>query len=129
MRLLAITVNPTKLLFSVESELSVKQQKGIKMALQLFSEWLLKERIAELSEKEKLNDIEEIWLDQCQKELAVIWKIKIEVIDMTGTLEEAKERFEGQSLIMMDPVELKLLQTKARKYDMGLIAGEERYYL
>ena len=30
---------------------------------------------------------------------------------------------------MIDAVDLKLMQTKARKYDMGLIAGEERYYL
>lgn len=85
--------------------------------MQLVSEKLLESRIKELAEKKDLSDSEELLLNLCRKELSVISKLKIEGIDMTGTLQEVDERIESQSIYFMKKEEFDQIKEKAARFD------------
>lgn len=85
--------------------------------MQLVSEKLLESRIKELAEKKDLSNSEELLLNLCRKELSVISKLKIEGIDMTGTVQEADERIESQSIYFMKKEEFDQIKEKADRFD------------
>ena len=85
--------------------------------MQLVSERLLESRIKELTEISDLSNSEELLLNLCQKELSVISKLKIEGIDMTGTLQEVDERIESQSIYFMEKEEFDQIKEKADRFD------------
>ena len=85
--------------------------------MQLVSEKLLEAELRELTEKEDLSNSEELMLFLCQKELSVISKLKIEGIDMTGTVQEVDERIESQSIYFMKKVDFDQMKEKADRFD------------
>ena len=85
--------------------------------MQLVSEKLLESRIKELAEKKDLSNSEELLLNLCRKELSVISKLKIEGIDMTGTVQEVDERIESQSIYFMKKEEFDQIKEKAGRFD------------
>ena len=85
--------------------------------IQLISEKLLESRIKELEEKKDLSNSEELMLFLCKKEISVINKLKIEGIDMTGTVQEVDERIESQSIYFMKKVDFDQMKEKADRFD------------
>lgn len=85
--------------------------------IQLISEKLLEAKIKELTEKEDLSNPEELMLLLCQKELSVINKLKIEGIDMTGTVQEVDARIESQSIYFMKKEDFDQMKEKADRFD------------
>lgn len=85
--------------------------------MQLVSEKLLEAEIRELTEKTVLSNPEELMLNLCRKELSVISKLKIEGIDMTGTVQEVDERIESQSIYFMKKVDFDQMKEKADRFD------------
>lgn len=85
--------------------------------MQLVSEKLLELRIKELTEKTDLSNSEELLLNLCRKELSVISKLKIEGIDMTGTVQEVEERIESQSIYFMKREEFEQIKEKADRFE------------
>lgn len=85
--------------------------------MQLVSEKLLESEIEELADKKNLSNSEELLLNLCRKELSVISKLKIEGIDMTGTVQEVDERIESQSIYFMKKEDFDQLREKADRFD------------
>lgn len=85
--------------------------------MQLVSEKLLEQKINELAEKKHISNSEELLLNLCLKELSVINKLKIEGIDMTGTVQEADERIGSQSIYFMKKEEFDQIKEKADRFD------------
>ena len=85
--------------------------------IQLICERLLESKIKELAEKNDLSNPEELMLNLCQKELSVISKLKIEEIDMTGTVQEVDERIESQSIYFMKKEGFDQIKEKADRFD------------
>lgn len=85
--------------------------------MQLVSEKLLESEIKELADKKNLSNSEELLLNLCRKELSVISKLKIEGIDMTGTVQEVDERIESQSIYFMKKEEFDQIKEKAARFD------------
>ena len=85
--------------------------------IQLICERLLESKIKELAEKSDLSNSEELLLNLCRKELSVISKLKIEGIDMTGTVQEVDERIESQSIYFMKKEEFDQIKEKADRFD------------
>lgn len=86
------------------------------MSMQFISEHLLEETIRQLEEESNLKS-NKLLYNLCKKELAVIQKLKINGIDMTGTTNEFNERIEKQAIYFMQPQEFEAMEEKARKYD------------
>ena len=85
--------------------------------MQLISEKLLESEIKDLADKKDLSNSEELLLNLCRKELSVISKLKIEGIDMTGTVQEVDERIESQSIYFMKKEEFDQIKEKAARFD------------
>ena len=85
--------------------------------MQLVSEKLLELRIKELTEKTDLSNSEELLLNLCRKELSVISKLKIEGIDMTGTVQEVDERIESQSIYFIKKEDFDQIKEKADRFE------------
>ncbi len=85
--------------------------------IQLISEKLLEAKIKELTGKTDLSNPEELILYLCQKEFSVINKLKIEGIDMTGTVQEVDERIESQSIYFMKKEKYDQMKEKADRFD------------
>lgn len=85
------------------------------MSMRFVTEHLLEEAIKQLEEN-NLKD-NKLLYNLCKKELAVIQKLKINGIDMTGTIDEFNERIEKQAIYFMQPQEFEQMEEKARKYD------------
>ncbi len=88
------------------------------MAMQLMSEWLLQDKIAELQNKSNLTSQDKMLLSLCQKEIEVIKKLKLFGIDMTGSCQEVIERLENQEIQFFNRKEYDLMCEKSRKYDL-----------
>lgn len=87
------------------------------MSLQLVSEKLLEREIKQLEDAGRPEDSELLYY-LCNKELAVIQKLKINKIDMRGEIEECNQRIENQAIYFVDPKEFETMKEKARKYDV-----------
>lgn len=85
--------------------------------IQLISEKLLESRIKELAERKDLSNPEELMFFLCQKELSVINKLKIEGIDMTGTVQEVDERIKNQSIYFMKKEDFDQMKENADRFD------------
>lgn len=85
--------------------------------IQLISEKLLEAKINQLTEKTDLIGEETMLLNLCQKELSVISKLKIEGIDMTGTVQKVDKRIESQSIYFMKKEEFDQMKEKAERFD------------
>lgn len=88
------------------------------MAMQLMSEWLLQDKIAELQNKSNLTSQDKMLLSLCQKEIEVIKKLKLFGIDMTGSCQEVIERLENQEIQFFNRKEYDLMCEKSIKYDL-----------
>ena len=88
------------------------------MAMQLMSEWLLQDKIAELQNKSNLTSQDKMLLSLSQKEIEVIKKLKLFGIDMTGSCQEVIERLENQEIQFFNRKEYDSMCEKSRKYDL-----------
>lgn len=89
--------------------------------LNLFSIQLLEKEIEKLSCKEKDKTIsydEKIILSTFRKELLVLKKLKIEKIDLIGSLDEVSRRLDDQSIYFMTESEYNRMSSKADKFDI-----------
>lgn len=84
--------------------------------MKFVTEHLLEEAIKQLEEENNLKG-NKLLYNLCKKELAVIQKLKINGIDMTGTTNEFNERIKKQEIYLMQPQEFEQMEEKARKYD------------
>lgn len=73
--------------------------------MQWATEHLLKYEINKLSTKDSLDENEQFILLQYQKELEVLRRLKIEGIDMRGSVEVVEERLKGNSIYFMNKKE------------------------
>lgn len=85
--------------------------------IQLVCEKLLEAKINQLTEKTDPTNEEVLLLNLSRKELSVISKLKIEGIDMTGTIQEVDERIESQSIYFMKKEEFDQMKEKADRFD------------
>lgn len=96
------------------------------MSMQLTSEILLKREIERLESNPELrkDELDKIWYAMCKRELVVIERLKINNVDLRGTVEEVAERLKNQSLYFMDAKEFEEMKEKEKKYDKicGIIA-------
>ena len=62
-----------------------------------------------------------------QKEFAILDRLRMEKIDITGTLEEVEDRLKNNSIYIMSQEEFEMMRTKALKYDamMNALRNEE----
>ena len=81
------------------------------------TEHLLKCEINKLSAKDNLDKDEQFILLQCQKELEVLKRLKIEGIDMRGTIEEVETRLKGNSIYFLDKTEYDSMHQKSVLFD------------
>lgn len=85
--------------------------------MQWATEHLLKCEINKLSAKDNLDKDEQFILLQCQKELEVLKRLKIEGIDMRGTIEEVETRLKGNSIYFLDKAEYDSMHQKSVLFD------------
>ena len=81
------------------------------------TEFLLKREITKLSIKENLSEYDRIMLIQCQKELEVLRRLKIEGIDMRGNIEDIEMRLKDNSIYFMDKAEYDSMHQKSVLFD------------
>lgn len=63
------------------------------------------------------NEQDEFFILMCKRELAVIQKLKVEKIDLTGSMEEVTKRLEENHIYFMNSKEYCELYRKAEKFD------------
>lgn len=85
--------------------------------MQWATEHLLKYEINKLSTKDSLDENEQFLLSQYQKELEVLRRLKIEGIDMRGTIEEVETRLKGNSIYFLDKAEYDSMHQKSVLFD------------
>lgn len=85
--------------------------------MQWMTEHLLKCEIDKLSSKEGLDERECFLLMQCQKELEVLKRLKIEGIDTRGNVEDVKERLRGNSIYFINKAEYDSMYQKSVLFD------------
>lgn len=85
--------------------------------MQWITEHLLKREINKLSEKQDLDEQEHFLLTQCQKELEVLNRLKVEGIDMRGDVEDVEVRLKGNSIYFIDKEEYNSMYQKSVLFD------------
>lgn len=85
--------------------------------MQWATERLLLSKIDEINQKEDKDELDDILLSQCQRELEVLQRLKVEVIDMTGNLEMVKTRLQDNSIYFMKKEEYDSIFQKAILFD------------
>lgn len=85
--------------------------------IQWATEHLLKCEINKLSAKDNLDKDEQFILLQYQKELEVLKRLKIEGIDMRGTIDEVETRLKGNSIYFLDKSEYDSMYQKSVLFD------------
>lgn len=86
------------------------------MSMQLMSENLLENEIRSLEESGLVEDKKLIY-NMLRKELEVIKRVNIDLIDMRGGMEEFKKRISDQSIYFMNPKEYEEMKRKANAFD------------
>lgn len=89
------------------------------MPATLISEKLLKREIKRIKDDPELmeDELNAMWINLCEKELALIKHIKINEIDQRGTLEDFAKRINEQTLYFMEEEDFEVLKEKARRFD------------
>ena len=87
------------------------------MAMYFFAEKLLEREIQEMEWGKKGTLHDPIIKLQYQKELEVLRRLQVELCDMTGDLDDVKNRLEDKCIYFMDPDEFNVMKAKASKYD------------
>lgn len=89
------------------------------MPAALISERLLKREVERIkNDPELMGDaLNVMWINLCEKELALIKRIKINEIDQRGTLEDFAKRINEQTLYFMEEEDFEVLKEKARRFD------------
>lgn len=82
-----------------------------------FTEHLLKTEIRKLTSKRNLDEHENICLIQYQKELKILERLKIEGIDMRGSVEDLEERLKENSIYFMEKKEYSEMYQKSVLFD------------
>lgn len=70
-----------------------------------------------LSKKNNLDEHDQFMLLQCQKELEVLRRLKIEGIDMRGNAEDVEMRLKGNSIYFIDKAEYDSMYQKSVLFD------------
>lgn len=78
---------------------------------------LLEYEINKLSAKDSLDENEHFLLLQYQKELEILRRLKIEGIDMRGSVEDVEERLKGNSIYFIDKAEYDYIYQKSVLFD------------
>lgn len=86
------------------------------MSMQLFSQKLLENEIKKI-EDTGITENNELLHSLLKRELLVIERIKIDVIDITGKIDEVNNRLLNQSIYFMNPKDYEEMKIKAKKYD------------
>ena len=63
------------------------------------------------------DELNVMWANLCEKELALIKRIKINEIDQRGTLEDFVKRINEQTLYFVKEEDFEVLKEKARRFD------------
>lgn len=82
-----------------------------------FTEHLLKTEIRKLTSKRNLDEHENICLMQYQKELKILERLKIEGIDMRGSVEDLEIRLKNNSIYFIDKKEYENMCQKEVLFD------------
>lgn len=85
--------------------------------MQWATEHLLKCEINKLSAKDGLDKNEQFILLQYQKELEVLRRLKVEGIDMRGSVEDVEERLKGNSIYFINKTEYDNMHQKSVLFD------------
>ena len=86
------------------------------MSMLLLSAKLLKREIDKLS-KMVLSDDEKFLKSLYEKELAVIERLDIEIVNTTGTPDEVKKRLENNAVYFLTKGEYEQMQDKAKRFE------------
>lgn len=81
--------------------------------MQFISERLLEDQIKRIPKDEQ----DEFFISMCKKEFAVIQKLKVEGIDLTGSVEDVIKRIDQNSIYFMNHEEYMEMLNKSIKYD------------
>lgn len=87
------------------------------MSMWLVSEFLLKNEINRYKNKDKLELHEKTMCSICEKELAVLEKLKIDYIDLRGETEEVINRLNDEAVYIMHPDEFMEMLSDVDKYN------------
>lgn len=87
------------------------------MSMRLVSEFLLKNEINRYKNKDKLEPHEKMLCSICEKELAVLEKLKIDYIDLRGETEEVINRLNDEAVYIMHPDEFMEMLSAVDKYN------------
>ncbi len=89
------------------------------MSAALISEKLLKREVKRIKNDPELmeDELNVMWANLCEKELALIKRIKINEIDQRGTLEDFVKRINEQTLYFVKEEDFEVLKEKARRFD------------
>lgn len=88
------------------------------MSMQLISEKLLEAELLKVKDNPEFVEENELFYSLCKKELALLSKLKIDKIDLSGDAEEVKERIQKYHVYFFEPGEYKEMAEKALRYDM-----------
>lgn len=83
----------------------------------LVSKYLLNREIERHENHPELMKSNPMFYSMCKKELVLIEKIHTEMLDLSGSLEDVKDRFEGYSIFIESPEVMQELVRKAKWYD------------
>ena len=87
------------------------------MSMELISEKLLESEIKRYRNNPELIKDNEFFFLMCKKELAVMKKLKISGIDMTGNIEDVECRLDKYNVYFIEPNEFDKMEEKARRFD------------
>lgn len=85
--------------------------------MKFMSEYLAENEIESLKSKERITDQEKIRLHWLEKEIEVFRFLKVNGIDMQGTIDDLKEKLEKSEVFVMQKGEFDKLNEKAKLYD------------
>ena len=86
------------------------------MSMLLMSTKFLKAEIEKLSER-ALDDNEKLLKSLYEKELAVLERLDIELVDITGTPDEVKKRLGNNAVYFLPKGEFEQMRDKANRFD------------
>ena len=85
--------------------------------MQWIAEHLLLSKIDEIKQKKNRDELDMVLLVQCQRELEIMQRLKIEGIDLRGSLEMVKTRLQDSSIYFMKKEEYNSIFRKATLFD------------
>ena len=72
---------------------------------------------SQINEMEKADGPDRLLLSVYKRELAVLKRLRVEGINLSGTVEDVEARLKGNSIYFMDKKEYEIMCRKAMLYD------------